>query len=177
MSLPLLPGVRPNALLSEDGVYRYWLSRTWSPAPVVLWIMLNPSTATAHEDDNTIRKCQKFARSWGYGGIYVANIFALRSRDPRALLEHPDPIGPENDRRLLELANVQGSLPGLNSGQTFPIIAAWGAHGLIGGRGPEVRRMFQEAGRKLYYLRLTKSGHPWHPLYLPDSSTPVEWTP
>lgn len=36
------------AELSPDGVYRYTLSRTWEPArPLVVWVMLNPSTASA----------------------------------------------------------------------------------------------------------------------------------
>jgi hypothetical protein len=79
-TLPLLPGVTARAEVSADGVYRYRLSRWWTEGITgVTWIMLNPSTASADVDDATIRKCQKFARAWGYGGISVFNIFALRS--------------------------------------------------------------------------------------------------
>ena len=70
--------------ISECGCYRYWLTRTWNPRRATLcWVLLNPSTADADRDDPTIRRCQGFARSWGYGGIVVVNLFAYRATDCR----------------------------------------------------------------------------------------------
>lgn len=43
--------------MSEDGRYRYRLWRQWDRGPVMAWIMLNPSTADAHTDDPTTRRC------------------------------------------------------------------------------------------------------------------------
>ena len=66
-----------GAIISDCGKYRYQLWRKWDPSlPVVLFIMLNPSQADASEDDPTIRRCINYAKSWGYGGIYVGNLFA-----------------------------------------------------------------------------------------------------
>lgn len=49
-----------SALISECGNYRYWLSRDadWVDVPdkdEVVFVMLNPSTADAEIDDQTIR--------------------------------------------------------------------------------------------------------------------------
>jgi hypothetical protein len=44
-----------SAVISDDGVYRYQLTRTWDPeSPELAWIMLNPSTADALADDPTV---------------------------------------------------------------------------------------------------------------------------
>jgi hypothetical protein len=73
-----------GALLSEDGRYRYRLWRLWDDlAPVMVWVMLNPSTADADLDDPTIRKCIGFAKANRHGGIIVVNLFAWRATDPK----------------------------------------------------------------------------------------------
>src|SRR5581483_4090035 len=70
----------------------------------VLWVMLNPSTADANEDDNTIGRCVSFSDSWGYSGILVANLYAYRATDPKTLKAAADPIGPENYRYIRALS-------------------------------------------------------------------------
>ncbi|MGE3889429.1 MAG: DUF1643 domain-containing protein, partial [Vicinamibacterales bacterium] len=56
-------GRERGAVLSADGRYRYRLWRLWDDcAPVMTWVLLNPSTADANEDDPTLRKCIGFAR-------------------------------------------------------------------------------------------------------------------
>lgn len=102
--------------MSEDRAYRYRLWRTWDPAlPSVLWVMLNPSTADETKDDLTVKKCQGFAKRWGYGNIEVVNLFALRATNPRELSRHPDPIGPMN-MTFIEKAISRTAL----------IVGAWG---------------------------------------------------
>ena len=59
--------------------------------------MLNPSSADESDNDPTIRLCIAFAKSWGFGGIEVCNIFGYRSSTPVALLRAPDPVGTFND--------------------------------------------------------------------------------
>lgn len=53
---------RSGATLSGCGLYRYHLWRRWDTGPSVMWIMLNPSTADADEDDPTIRRCVGYAK-------------------------------------------------------------------------------------------------------------------
>lgn len=89
--------ISKDALVSPDGLYRYLLTRTWDEElPRIVWIMLNPSTADAVEDDMTVRKCIGFSKRNGAGGISVLNLFGLRATQPKHLLDHPDPEGPAN---------------------------------------------------------------------------------
>src|SRR5262245_13227298 len=107
-----------SAELSPCGRYRYALTRTWGdPKKVVCWVMLNPSTADADQDDPTIRRCLGFSRAWGAGGLVVVNLFALRATDPDQLRIAADPVGPDNDSHLSTAAF--GRL----------VVAAWGARG------------------------------------------------
>jgi hypothetical protein len=154
-----------SAVISECGTYRYALSREFSEGKGrLLFVMLNPSTADAASDDPTIRRCAGFARQDGFSALDVANVFAFRATDPRALFRTSDPVGPENDSWLKRLA-----------GRADKIILAWGnlapknrADGVVRLlRGPELRPLFA--------LRITKVGAPQHPLYVAKSTCTVLW--
>jgi len=143
-----------------EGEYRYRLWRIWDDSlPLLGWIMLNPSTADADVDDPTIRKCIGFSKRWGWGGIMVTNLFALRATNPKELIGHEDPVGPHNDTFLLAEARA-----------CLVTIAAWGTRGSLNGREDQVRTLLEEGDvSPLEHLRLTKAGCPGHPLYIPYS--------
>lgn len=131
-----------------------------------LFVMLNPSTATDTVDDPTIKRCSRFAASWGYDRLMVVNLFSLRSTDPRALYHDLAAEGdPENLTTILQVA-----------ADAHLIVCAWGAHGALRSRGDIVARHLRNAGHKLHALQLTKEGHPGHPLYLRSDLRPVEWS-
>lgn len=144
--------------------YRYRLWRTWDDQPPAVFVMLNPSTADEVENDPTVERCERRARAMGFGGLRVANIFALRSTDPSALYQHADPIGPGNDAAILE--SVTGA--GL-------VICAWGGHGILNGRGAAVLSMLRRAGITPHYLKLNNDGTPKHPLYVGYDVKPQVW--
>lgn len=151
---------KSSAILSACGSYRYRLERIWdAEKEKVAFIMLNPSTADAEQDDPTIRRCIAFAKAWGYGGLVVGNLFALRSKDPKALYDHADPIGPDNNRHLSAIA-----------GSCELIVAAWGTHGAYKGRGRVVADMLDDCN--LSALKMTADGHPGHPLYIAANVQP-----
>jgi len=142
------------------------LTRTWDDSlPTVNFLMLNPSTADAFQLDPTNRRCVGFAQSWGYGAFVTTNIFAFRSTNPAGLRSAVDAVGPENDEALLTAA-MSADL----------VIAAWGNHGELQGRGAEVRELLGDAGVQLHLLRHTKAGHPGHPLYVSADTVPTRWT-
>ncbi len=154
-----------TASFNTSRTHRYRLSRIWDPArPRVNFVMLNPSTADAFVLDPTVRRCAGYAQQWGMGALEVTNIFALRSTDPKALYREPDPVGAGNDAAILAAA-----------GDAELVIAAWGTHGQLDGRGDAVRSLLAGAGIELHCLRLTRHGHPGHPLYLPGDLTPRRW--
>lgn len=152
-----------SARLSDDGVYRYELTRRWGRGPTVTFIMLNPSTADATLDDPTIRRCKSFARSWEFGALAVVNLFALRATDPAALQKAPDPVGPENDDAIHDA--IVGSRV---------VVAAWGTKGSLFGRDSEVLGILDMAGRPPLCLGVTKQGHPKHPLYVPANTSLIQ---
>ncbi len=148
-----------GAEFSPCGRYRYTLWRTWdADAPLVMFIMLNPSTADATRNDPTIRRCIGFARDWGYGGVRVGNLFAWRTPYPEVLRSVVDPIGRDNDSALRELAE-----------EAELVIAAWGVHGAWQGRAQAFRQAFP---RPLHALGITKAGEPAHPLRLRRTCRP-----
>jgi len=132
--------------------------------PTVNFLMLNPSTADAFQLDPTNRRCVGFAQAWGFGSMVTTNIFAFRSTNPAGLRTTNDAVGSENDEAILTAATSADL-----------VIAAWGTHGELQGRGEAVRTMLCEAGVELHALKLTKAGHPGHPLYVAADTQPMRW--
>jgi hypothetical protein len=169
--LRLKVGQRGAAWFSDDAdeTYRYGL---WRPAlnnelivrgwGTCCFCMLNPSTADQDQDDNTIRRCKRFAHDWGYANTLIVNAFALRSTDPAALLRHPLPIGEHNDAAILAAAT-----------RCDIFVCGWGVHGSISGRGAAVLDIVRAAGVTPLCIGKTNGGEPRHPLYLPKASRPV----
>ena len=75
--------IERTATFSPCRTWRYSLLRRWAPCDYAMFIGLNPSTADETQDDPTVRRCIRYAQSWGYGALYMTNIFAFRATDPR----------------------------------------------------------------------------------------------
>ena len=162
MTVDLLDA-RGDAIISECGTYRYLLQRFWDARlEAVNFIMLNPSTADARVGDPTIRRCLGFASALGFGALEVTNLYALRSTDPRALVFHSEPIGPENDEQIISSAKV-----------CQMTICAWGTGDRLN-RARRVLDMLLKAGIKPHALKLTKGGCPAHPLYVKADVQPFD---
>lgn len=157
-----------SAVISEDGLYRYELRRTWkADAPRMVFVMLNPSTADATLDDPTIRRCRGFAEREGCGTLRVLNLYAYRATKPQTMWEAQhagrDIVGPQNDGWL-------ESAPGNHD----IVVAAWGVHA-DPDRVAAVREILTSRGDRVHALALTKSGAPGHPLYLPGDAPLIDW--
>jgi hypothetical protein len=164
---------KSGAKFSECRTWRYALWRMWDwqgYANNVMFIGLNPSTADERKDDPTIRKCIGFAKRWGYGGIYMLNLFAYRATQPKDMvLTECCPVGPGND----EAFGYYRTHVGL-------IVAAWGS--LETRYRPRVSwqtriaTVVRACGCPLYCLGMNQDGEPKHPLYVPYQSQLQEWS-
>lgn len=155
------------AYLSEDGLYRYSLRRHVAPLTghgTVTFVMLNPSTADAEQDDPTIRRCIGFARSWGFEWLKVVNLYAYRATDPVELwaLDPYPPyakqVGPDNDCIIAKVV-----------GGSDLIVCAWGAGNLSPNREGRVLDLIAAP----HCLGLTANGSPRHPLYVRGDTDPI----
>ena len=155
MALPM----NCNAKLSRCNQYRYMLTRRWDDALQSLGIIcLNPSTADAKTDDNTVRKCVALTAHWGYGGFVLVNLFAWRATDKTEIRNVVDPVGPNND------AEIQSAIATVDD-----ILLAWGNDGAYLDRSSRVRSMLARRRKNYLCIRQNASGEPIHPLY--QSST------
>lgn len=154
-----------GALFSPCRRWRYLLWRRWEASgDICVFIGLNPSTADETQDDPTIRRCINFAKSWGYGELWMLNAYAFRATNPVEMkAQGANALGPRNNEYILEAAIYADAM-----------IAAWGAH-CEPEREREIRRIVSDAGKQLCHLGLTKGGHPRHPLYLRADLQPTVW--
>ena len=156
------------ACFSKNGKYRYLLGRrVGSSRSRVLFIMLNPSTATDTKSDQTITRCTNFARAWGYGTMEVVNLFAFKSTNPAGLWKVKGPVGKRNNTFIRDAVS-----------KADRVILAWS------GEFAKDPKFKKRAARVLqivckvtrpYHLGFTKTGEPRHPRVLPKSVTPKRW--
>lgn len=153
-----------KTVISDDGKYRYTLYRELGgTGPTVAFFGVNPSTATAVESDHTVSKMVGFSQKFGFGGFYIANIFAWRSKDVRQLAAVEDPIGPDNHRYIRQVIDRADIL-----------IPCWGSRKKV---PKELWPQFDAMANTLKYsgtpglsFGITQSGDPRHPLMLPYST-------
>ena len=144
------------------GEHRYSLWRIWDEEkPFILFIGINPSDATEHEDDRTIETCIRYATRWGYGGLYFGNLYTIRSRNIDFVKRNLNRArGPECDSLLEGMIAICDK-----------VICAWGRWKFATARAREVLQMIPYP----YCLKKNADGSPHHPLYLNSDITPIRY--
>jgi len=167
-----------SAVISNCGLYRYRLDRMLRDdhGPTVAFVMVNPSTADATQDDATIRKCIGFAKLYSAVRLIVGNKFAYRATDVKELRNAADPVGPENDGHLRSILS-----------EADLVFVAWGSLAklpeTLRGRWKDIVRIADDIARSepidLLSLGKCSDGHPRHPLMTgydtPGLRWPVPW--
>lgn len=151
-----------GAELDPTGKYRYRLWRRFGSGVTVVWVMLNPSTADASNDDPTLRRVRPFSIAAGFGRLEVVNLFALRATDPRELELADDPVGPENDAAIDAAVRNAGA-----------VVVAWGYRDsrLVEARAAAVLSRLPSPVLCLG----SSAGRPRHPLYVRASKALEEF--
>ena len=171
----LLDGARSSAVFSDCGRHRFRLSRRWNGrAGTILFLMLNPSTATESANDPTIGRCHRFAEGWNggrQGGYVICNLFSLMTPHRRQLEMSSDRLRPqENDRHIAEALR-----------QASRLICAWGGSGtdrFVRLRARQVVELIRsEFAGEPECLDSNANGAPTHPLYQPADACPRIWHP
>jgi hypothetical protein len=161
-----------TAEISSCGTYRHELTRhldAENPRTLVI-VGLNPSTATADEDDATIRKEMKFARRWNCGLLLKVNAYDFRATKPKDMFGAAksgiiisSPVNDDFIRRAVSRASETSGI----------VLVAWGQH---------IKRDRQIAlaaiiGGYAMCLGTNKDGSPVHPLYQRDDAVRSSWHP
>ena len=194
LALSAVPAQIRSATISSCGTYRYSLERSvpalaaddvslgarlaprFTPlrGPLVAWLMLNPSTADAQQDDPTIRKVVGFSRRAGYGRVIVVNLYAFRATDPRqlrnVLRRGPGHVG-ERLARAEGPANREAIVEAARTAAV--VVCAWGAQPWARGQAARVLDWIGETGAQVLCLGLSKAGDPLHPLTLGYDKHPL----
>jgi len=149
-----------GAYFSHCRKYRYTLWRIWeTDKPLVMFIGLNPSTATDQVDDPTIRRVTRFAKTLGYGGVFMMNCFPFITPDPEKLCLN-DFAQNVNDRLLIQLKGI-----------CIDTIFAWGNFRAVKEHKRDIELMKMFPGAKA--LIINQDGSPRHPLYVKADTVPV----
>lgn len=147
-----------GADFSTDGKYRYRLWRIWDGSlPLAMVIGLNPSTANADTDDQTIGNLTRMMKILNYGGFYMMNCWPFITSKPELL--EIDVISEAFNHDALTSTACKCDT----------IIFAWGNFKIISknAKDKELIEMFPNAmcfGRN-------KNGSPMHPLAMMYAGT------
>ncbi|MBR2889500.1 MAG: DUF1643 domain-containing protein [Oscillospiraceae bacterium] len=141
--------------------YRYILG-TRGKKPLIC-IGINPSTARPDDLDNTLKSVERIAHGNGFDSFIMFNVYAQRATDPDAMEKVYNP--------LLHRENLEAFRYVLSISERPAVWAAWGT--IIEKRDylPDCVRDMVEAGEEYgasWFCagKVSKKGHPHHPLYL-----------
>ena len=160
-----------SAIISDCGEHRLRLDRWVTNSCDTLTIAyfgINPSTADASVNDQTITKLGEFTRRHGGNHFIVGNVFTYRATDVRALYT-VKPNHADADRYLDEII-----------AEADILVPMWGRTSKVPAhlrpRFNEVALKLMAAGKPVRIFGRTNSGDPKHPLMLGYDTQLIEWS-
>ena len=157
--------VSSKAIFSKCLKFRYSITNKFNSGKGrLLFILLNPSTATEKVYDPTLLRCKKRAIDSRVNQFRVCNLFAYRATKPKELQKVFDPIGPYNDEILKNSIKWSDK-----------IICSWGRFGILKERDLEVIKLIEKYKIPSFHLGLTKNNQPKHLLYISYNKILTKW--
>jgi hypothetical protein len=155
-------GTAHEYVYSQDMAKRYAYSQTWDASkPKVLWVMLNPGTGeTEKRRRNTLERCKLWSSEWGFGGLFIGNVFATRTKSAKELITRGKETDQQNEAALRLLKATAAET-----------VVAWGSKGSRQDRARLLAPLLEGA----VCLGFTASGEPRHPLYVPKVTSRTRW--
>lgn len=167
-----------SAVISDCGLYRYRLDRQVGgdldglindEPKVFAYFGVNPSTADATVDDQTVAKWIGFTRRNGGSRFIVGNLFAYRATDVSVLSTVSDPVGPKNMQHLEEIvAEADVLVPCFGRRSKMPKSLLGQIDVLVG--------ILHNSGKPVLCFGLNADGSPRHPQMLGYDTELVPWT-
>ena len=149
--------------------YRYILG-TRGENPLIC-IGINPSTAEPDNLDNTLKSAERISKNNGYDSFIMFNVYAQRATNPDDMERNLNEKLHKENMKAFEYILEQIKSHGISPA----VWAAWGA--IIEKRTYLFRCLsdMAEIGKKYGAIwfssgKISKKGHPHHPLYLPKTS-------
>ncbi len=141
--------------------YRYILG-TRGKDPLIC-IGINPSTAKPDALDNTLKSVERIAHGNGFDSFIMFNVYAQRATSPDDMEKTLNP--------LLHKENLEAFRYVLSISEKPSVWAAWGSiiekRKYLPGCVRDMLLAGEEFGASWYCAgKITKKGHPHHPLYL-----------
>lgn len=161
--------------INENNSARYTLGEYEdTAAKTLLCFGINPSTATPQNLDNTIKRIKTISKNNGYINWVMLNLYPQRATNPQELHIFRDV--------KLTLTNLFYIKKVLSDFANSDILFAYG--NLISTRDYFVELLTNIISQikcsnwngRILCIKLSKMGHPVHPLYQPSSSPLIEFS-
>lgn len=156
----------------RDNTARYTLGQPSDIGRNLVCFGINPSTAEPENLDPTLKSVKRIAIANGYDGWVMLNVYPQRATNPNDMHDEVDSeLHTKNLEHIAELLEQY----------ECDIWAAWGT--LIEKRKyliPLLHDIYQATRsrpkiRWVSYGKISTKGHPHHPLYLRNDSTPLDF--
>lgn len=154
-----------HTIIGGAGQFCYLVWEVWDPAlPALPWCLMNPSTQKGREvgTDAVWWRTRYFTEAFGFGGQVLSYLYAYPTANQTALRAAGYPVGPENDRYILEAARRGAGT----------VMCAWGSAASLK-RQKAVLALIREAGYSPHALGMGTKGRPLPPLAAPPSAQAI----